>query len=249
METTTVAVAASDYRVPVTVMGKDWRPRTVMRHTRMAPYARRPARFENVCGQYLAKVHYPAVASAVVDSRSFFGVQKEMYHTEGAVTLNGRTATYKGCRGHQSIGRLARALCLHGAESRVHMAILSGTTGTPTEVRQEGYLEIRLWPCVQEGLVRVEPPFEQTNSLRLSITRFEGEFALPEAIRPVTNDWTVTLRGAVIARMTWAGLEWRQETEDALAAFADRVIAMLAERSREPRAVTPLPSAPELPPA
>ena len=222
-----------EFSVQVSTLDRDMQPRTVLRHKRMAPYQWRPPRFENLCGQFDSRVVAECMVGAIVQSHSCFGWQKALYHTEGCVSLSGHTANFKGVRNHESLSRLARAMCLAGPENRVHMAVLSGATGVAADVYQEGFLEISLWSSVRSGHVKVDVPFEQTNSLRLSVLRFEdpgtgGDFELEARFRPSGNDWTVTTRGSVVARMTWdGGLAWDAETEAALGALAERVIAFL----------------------
>ena len=222
--------------VPVSILGKDMRPRTFIRHQRMAPYARRPVRFENLCGQFNFKVTVEGLVGAIVPSYSCFGWQKSLYHMEGTVTLAGHSATFKGVRNLDSMTRLAKAMRLPTEQGRMHMAIMSGTTGVAADVYQQGYLEIQMWPCVRDGRVRIDVPFEQNNSLRLSVVRFEepgsgGDFELEPSLRPASNDWTVTTRGSVVVRMTWDGVEWGAETEAALMACAERVIAFIGRMS------------------
>lgn len=91
----------------------------------------------------------------------------------------------------------------------------------------QGYLENNLYPWVLGGFLSIDAPLEQNNSLRLVITAFEGDFALPEALQPASNDWTVTTRGSVVARMTWPGLCWDGEVEAAIGAFAERVFDLI----------------------
>ena len=75
------------------------------------------------------------------------------------------------------------------------------------------------WP------ISVWNPIDETNSVRVSVVRFEGPFAWH--MEPKANDWTITGKGAVVGRMTWAGLEWSQAVESEVLAFADRMTAVL----------------------
>jgi hypothetical protein len=70
-------------------------------------------------------------------------------------------------------------------------------------------------------------PMEETNSVRVSVVHFTGRFAWDLA--PASNDWTITGKGAVVGRMTWAGLEWTRAVEASVLAFADRMTLLLAE--------------------
>lgn len=65
---------------------------------------------------------------------------------------------------------------------------------------------------------------EQNNSVSFTVKAFSGEFHLDPALRPTTNDWTITGKGAVVIRMTWPALAWDEAAEREILAFCDRVV-------------------------
>ena len=71
--------------------------------------------------------------------------------------------------------------------------------------------------------------FELCNTVRFTVKAFEGEFALDPAIRPDNNDWAITGKGTVIARLTWVRLVWTAEAEAGILAFANKVGEWLKE--------------------
>ena len=64
---------------------------------------------------------------------------------------------------------------------------------------------------------------EENNTAKFAVVNFTGRFHLPPHVIPLSNDWSVTGRGAVIARLTWGGLDWTEETENVLLAFCNTV--------------------------
>ena len=70
---------------------------------------------------------------------------------------------------------------------------------------------------------------DECNTARLEITSHTGPFAIAPEVLPLTNDWTVTGRGAVIGRFTWAGLNWDERAERLVTEYSERVVAMLGE--------------------
>ncbi len=101
------------------------------------------------------------------------------------------------------------------------------------QVSESGLLETNLTRFGE--WIRVEGRmYEHTNTVRLRVKKFEGPvFGLPPEFRPDNNDWMVTGKGMVITRLTWKGLEWSQEAEDACLAMCARVIEWLKARSSD----------------
>ena len=59
------------------------------------------------------------------------------------------------------------------------------------------------------------------------MSQFTYDFVLKELYQPLTNDWTVTGKGAVIIRMTWKSLEWDEAAENELIAMCNRVVKVV----------------------
>jgi hypothetical protein len=75
------------------------------------------------------------------------------------------------------------------------------------------------------------PRLEQNNSVSFTVKTFTEEFHLDPLLRPTTNDWTVTGKGAVVIRMTWAALPWHEQGEKEILSFCDRVVEQVRKCS------------------
>jgi beta-xylosidase len=65
--------------------------------------------------------------------------------------------------------------------------------------------------------------YEQSNMIHFQVKKFEGTLSLPAHLQPVNNNWTVTGRGTVIARVTWKNMKWTRENEEIYLAFCRNV--------------------------
>lgn len=222
---------------------------TVSLHASHAPYARTRAQIENLCGYFahyvdtspLAQVGVQCLAPActttglnsspaqvVVQNSTSFGRQKELYHIEGNVTVHQGRASFMGARGHAGLSRLAKALRVESASFKVHMVVLCMKLGCRAHVTSGGLLEANLsrW----DRQIRVHGRIlEQANILRFKIKAFDGEFRFQRDLIPDNNDWAVTGRGTVLARMTWSSLRWTPDREARIVEFTERVGAWLTE--------------------
>ncbi len=101
------------------------------------------------------------------------------------------------------------------------------------QVSESGLLETNL--SRYKEWIRVEGRmYEHTNTVRLRVKKFEGPvFSLPPEFKPDNNDWMVTGKGMVITRLTWKGLSWTREAEDACLAMCTRVVEWLKARSSD----------------
>ena len=107
------------------------------------------------------------------------------------------------------------------------MLVLTARLGKRAQVDQDGYLERSFGR--HSGLFRRTPQMDECNQARLEITSHTGPFAIAPEVLPLSNDWTVTGRGAVIGRFTWAGLNWDANTERMVLAYSERVVSLIEE--------------------
>jgi len=201
---------------------------TVNLHASYAAYPRAPAQIENICGHFTHYLDTSPFAQVVGCSGASFGRQKELYHIEGNVTVHQGRASFMGARGHAGLARLARALRLEGAAYTVHMVVLCMKLGCRAHVTSNGLLEsnVSRW----DRQIRVHGRIlEQANILRFKVRAFTGEFKFPRELIPDNNDWAVTGRGTLLARMTWAALPYTAESEARILEFTNRVGGWLTE--------------------
>lgn len=203
-------------------------PSVVMLDERHAPYPRRGVGVENLCGIFATYVEVGMLRGLIVDTITPFGVQHMLFHAEGNVVVDQGRGFFKACRSAAGLEELSRCLYLETPRNRVHMLVLTARLGKRVQVESAGYLERSLAP--HQGLFRITPPMDETNHMRLEVQTFAGPFAIDKAIRPLSNDWTVTGRGAVVARFTWPqteALNWDARVEKCILAYSERVIALL----------------------
>ena len=205
---------------------------------RFAPYSHHPPKIENICGYFTQYLDIRPFAPVVETRRSCFGRTQELFHLDGNVTVYQGRASFMGAQSTAGLARLARTLRLEPDCYTVHMVVLCMKLGQRAHVSTNGLLESNISRWTKH--IRVHGRIlEQSNIVRFRITSFTGEFHFPEHLVPGNNDWAVTGRGTVLARMTWHRLPWDQATEDQIINLAARVGAWLTECCAElrPRAV------------
>jgi len=195
---------------------------------RFAPHSTQPARIENLCGFYLQYFDTMPFQQMVHRNRSCFGRQRELFHLEGNLTINQGRASFMGGRSFAGLTRLGRTMRLEDPAFAVHMVVICLKLGRRAHVTSHGLMEsnISRW----DRHVRVEGRmFELCNTVRFTVKSFAGEFSLDPALCPDNNDWAITGKGTVIARLTWARLVWTAEAEERILAFTNRVGEWLRE--------------------
>jgi hypothetical protein len=151
---------------------------------------------------------------------------------------------FRGAGGFAGITRIARDIGLECPRNRVHLAILSARTGkcelltggceltlASTGVRAQttpsGYLETFLAGRHGKAVRVIGRLEENCGNVRFTIKSFTDEFDLAERLVPLSNDWTVTGKGAVIARFVWEDLAWGREEEERIRELCDRVAGLV----------------------
>lgn len=209
---------------------------------RFAPYSHHPPKIENICGYFTQYVDTSPFQPVVETRSSGFGHKQELFHLDGNVTVYHGRASFMGAQSTAGLTRLARTLRLEGGCYTVHMVVICMKLGQRAHVSSNGLLETNISRWTRH--IRVHGRIlEQANIVRFRIQEFTGEFQFPSELAPENNDWAVTGRGTVLARMTWHKLPWSQETEDLVMDLAKRVGAWLAECCGELRPRSPQPEA------
>lgn len=62
------------------------------------PYPKRHCKIENMCGIFSQAVYKDLLKGACVYTSTVFGMNDELYHTEGNITVVRNKAFFKGCR-------------------------------------------------------------------------------------------------------------------------------------------------------
>lgn len=195
---------------------------------RFAPHSQHPPRIENLCGYFTQYLDTRPFAPVLESRRSCFGQQQELYHLDGNVTVYQGRASFMGAQSTAGLERLAHTLRLEPGCFTVHMVVLCMKLGQRAHVACNGLLESNISRWTQH--IRVHGRIlEQANIVRFRILQFTNEFHFPTELCPGNNDWAVTGRGTVLARMTWHRLPWDQATEDQILDLARRVGAWLTE--------------------
>lgn len=212
--------------VPESILLSSGEISIVMLDARYTPYSSHPAQIENLCGSFVETATSDGLEPVVMANRTCVSRQRELYHLHGNITISRGRASFMGAKGVAGIERLARSLRIGSPECIVHMAIFCVKLGKRAQVTSCGLLETNMarWGYFLRCEGRL---YEETNAVRFSIHRFEGDFAFPEQFRPDGNDWTVTGKGTVLVRLTWRRLAWTREAERECLAFCDRVARWL----------------------
>lgn len=88
---------SSGHVVPRNVV-RDEEEYVVLLHKSKKPYPFRQCKIENMCGIFAALLYKDLLKGACVFTSTVFGMNHEMYHTEGNVTVVRNKAFFKGCR-------------------------------------------------------------------------------------------------------------------------------------------------------
>ena len=202
-------------------------PRVVLLSEKFEPYPKRGVAIENIAGMFSTFVEIGMLRGLIVDTITPFGVQHMLFHVAGNVIVDQGRGFFKACRDFACIAELSRCLYLERPANRVHMLVLTARLGKRAQVEQDGYFERSFGR--HGGLFRRTAQMDECNTARLEITSHTGPFEIAPEVLPLTNDWTVTGRGAVIGRFTWAGLNWDAHAERLVLEYSERVVARLEE--------------------
>jgi hypothetical protein len=194
---------------------------TIMIDQKYAPYEKQSARIENLCGSFKTLMSTTGLSRVMYRTQASFGRQHEIYHLQGNVSINQNKASFMGVRSMRGLTMLSRSLRLETPTNVVHMAVICIKMGKRMQVSPQGLIESMVSKWVEH--VQVEARMlEYNNTLRFSIVQFAKQFEFPEKFRPDNNDWSVTGKGTVLARLTWRKAEWSEELEDACLDLCNR---------------------------
>lgn len=107
------------------------------------------------------------------------------------------------------------------------MGVLTARLGRRVQVSWLGYLDTRLQATYMKYIKFTPRLDDNNNSVRFEIKDFSGGFEIEESIKPLTNDWTVTGKGAVIIRFTWKPMWWTEAEEDRVIKYAGKIVGLL----------------------
>ena len=217
-----------DRRVNLWVGGKVRREDLGVKYT---PYARSRPEVQNLCGSFTAPLYLGCLQGAVMRNSTTFGYTKSLYHLHGNVTVHDMKASYMGCKGVRAITELARSLKMDTPRNKTHMAVFTFRLGKSAQCTRGGYVETMILRNHAGYMEAMSRGFEENNSTRFTVAYFKGLFDLSPALVPTKNDWTLTCKGVVIGRMTWADMDWTEETERHLLSFCDKMFTIFDENS------------------
>ena len=172
-------------------------------------YRRRPCRIENMCGKLGCLVDKRHLNPVLVKSRTLMGVQENVYNVHGNGTFMASAPEvmhFKGCQNMEGVYALAESMGIEGHPPiLVRMVVISACTGCFMNVMPNGAVT----KILHDFGIRTLPGIESCNPVRfcLSKNNWAGE------LYPKNNDWTITARGSVIARMTFDFVEWTEAVE------------------------------------
>ena len=203
-------------------------------HPRCLPPPARaaPPCVENLCGRF--RTYCEAAPLAQVQRRSgwLFGRPREMYHLDGNAYAYGGRAHFRACRGTDAIERLADALQLESPACVVTMCVVRFGLGRRVHTGQGCYLEARVQRDLP-GLRVCCRMVDSNGAVKLRADRFGGAdvpfFDAPET-RPARADVTVSGRGVVVARLSWAACPWDRACEAHALAFCAWLRGALRDR-------------------
>ncbi len=145
---------------------------TILLDDRYAPYEKQRARIENLCGSFTERV----CTSGLLPVLSRSGMQHELYHQDGNVTISQGKGSFLAVRCYEGIVSLAHALQLETPRNTVHMVVITSRTGRRAQVCNAGLLEASL--ARHKTLVRVSGRiYEHTNSVAFSVRRYPHPLA------------------------------------------------------------------------
>ena len=190
---------------------------------RWQPYPRRTVEVENISGTfsgtYEASLMDPRLANVCFKVPTPFGMQKEIYHVNGHVSVMNapglkKAVNFKGVKGFKRVMEIALDLLMpEGSYGAVHMGVFSSCIGKRLQTSEWGYLENR----IRQGIswLQIEARIEQNNVIRLSVVNWDA-VGLPQPYRPIGNDMVITGKGSILHRFKWPSMQWTLEAEHAV---------------------------------
>jgi len=213
--------------IPESILLEDGKVKTIMLDVKYSPYVQQSPKIENICGSFREAVPTQGLKGVLIKTNTPFGIQREIYHIEGNIILNQCKASFMGARSFDGLEKLSQSLNLTSPKNNVHMVVFCMKLGKRVQVTPCGLLETNI--ARKQPLIRIQGRlYEQNNTARFCIRRFEGIFQLDPACRPDNNDWGVTGKGTVLTRMTWKHVNWTQEIETECLSLCSRVSSWLA---------------------
>jgi len=219
-------ISISEDTIPESILLDDGKVTTIMLDIKYSPYEKQIPRIENICGSFREAVPSQGLEGVLIKTKTPFGIQREIYHIEGNIILNQSKASFMGARSFDGLEKLSQSLNISTPRNNVHMVVFCMKLGKRVQVTPCGLLETNI--ARKQPLIRIQGRlYEQNNTARFCIKRFEGLFQLNTAYKPDNNDWGVTGKGTVLSRMTWKHINWTQEVETECLKLCSRVASWL----------------------
>ena len=199
-------------------------------HPAESPPASREVIIENISGRFDAPLDATPFASVLQRGRKCFGYHKELLHAEGTLYLYGGnpcSVHFKGCQGMVALEGIATSLALPTSAAKVHMGVFSARMGMLVNTSHCSYFEAMVARRFRSIRV-VGRMFDMNLMVRLRVQRFNavdmpGLDAEP-SLTPSSIDITVSGRGTVLLRFSWAGCVWTRATEAQVVAFCEGLV-------------------------
>jgi len=217
----------SEEIIPESILLDDGKVQTIMLNVKYSPYGKQSPKIENICGSFKEAVPTQGLKGVLIRTRTSFGVQREIYHIEGNIILNQSKASFMGARSFDGLEKLSQSLHLTSPRNVVHMVVFCMKLGKRVQVTPCGLLETNI--AKKQPYIRIQGRlYEQNNTVRFLIRKFEGIFQIDQSCQPDNNDWGITGKGTVLARMTWKHINWTQKVEDECLSLCSRVATWLS---------------------
>lgn len=205
---------------------------TLIRHEpeEACPSNTSPPRMQNACGTVIVEDRYPTHCAWMKDT-SIFGVVRKAYTAAGNLVLQQNKASFKGAVSSEELRHVMKELVWGDFTVRLQLVVLSAGVGRCLDVRPHCLLEQRLYrvPWVYV-MGRLEEICNVVVFYVLDWRKMEEALGLrPRAEVPKSTTVSVTRRGTMTMRLTWAGIDWGgngefEEATDAMARYVRELI-------------------------
>jgi hypothetical protein len=192
-------------------------------------YKYRRCRIENMCGRFSELVNKHSMKHVIIPSRTCMGVQEDIYSIYGNgsfMSNNPNRLYFKGCRNLHYARLMASDMFISDkTKILVNMIVVSACIGQFVDVGSQGIMQEIL---DKQGF----SPFfmhDMSNAVRFQIPNSKW----PGICFPKNNDWTITMRGSLIARMTFDAIEWTSEIENDMIKVCNAYFDMFVQQIRE----------------
>lgn len=186
----------------------------------------RPMQIENMTGKFNDFLRVNDILPLMSKNKLH---HHQMFHVMGTLTILKKVVYFKGCKGLQNLQNIARDIGLIDMSGTVYMVLLSGNLGIPVDVRIGCFLESQFVLDTGHAFVSRKRMFELHTTLFFDMVSWNSDLfpRFPNNHHPTKIFMTVSNKGCIILRMSFARQIWTLEQETACLRFGNMIMQII----------------------